>query len=430
MMENNESKIQSKNKKQGRGLPIPLAIIIMIAVLIIGIGGGYLLSKNSDIFKNDKTSTSNTENTNNENQSNETSKKQKEETTDDYKYDENGFIILENFSETSNFFGRWEAEDNSTEIIIGYENVFMMDHYTKASEVLGTCKIKNDKIEFASENGQKWNGQLMGQKDKDTFVLKVKIDGKDVIFNCTDNNSKLIEKNDNATRNNVKDTFSVTYEKREVENITVGVASYICTEEVPTITGIDSKVAKKMEDYLKQWYADVWADVDADVSSPYDIKEMLTSVNEYSNGQKYQIGFDQSYNVIFLNDKVVTFEHIFDGSLGGVGWGNKSGVTFDLSTGEVIKMENIVTSKEGYINACKKYVMEQLKADERFEYLNEDYEDIVNDTIERMGGYLTENGIVCLEIPKYGISTGAAGEFRYTIPYSLIKDYVDSEYVF
>ena len=49
---------------------------------------------------------------------------------------------------------------------------------------------------------------------------------------------------------------------------------------------------------------------------------MLTDVNENSNGQKHQIGFNQSYNVIFINDKVVTFEHIFDGGLGGVGWGS------------------------------------------------------------------------------------------------------------
>ena len=66
-MENNENNVQNQGKKQGKGISVPLVIIMLIVVLIIGIGGGYLLSKNDNLFnKNESQSNSNN---NNESQS-------------------------------------------------------------------------------------------------------------------------------------------------------------------------------------------------------------------------------------------------------------------------------------------------------------------------------------------------------------------------
>ena len=59
-MENNENNVQNQKKKQSKGLSAGLVIIMLIAVLIIGIGGGYLLSKNSNLFNKNETKPNNT----------------------------------------------------------------------------------------------------------------------------------------------------------------------------------------------------------------------------------------------------------------------------------------------------------------------------------------------------------------------------------
>lgn len=66
-MENNENNVQNQEKKQSKGLSVGLVIIMLIAVLIIGIGGGYLLSKNDNLFYKNETKSNNT-NDNNKNE--------------------------------------------------------------------------------------------------------------------------------------------------------------------------------------------------------------------------------------------------------------------------------------------------------------------------------------------------------------------------
>ena len=243
--------------------------------------------------------------------------------------------------------------------------------------------------------------------------------------------------NENVSNNtNLKDSFKVRYNTRGVRNITVGGASFVCNEDVPGISGISSSAAKRMEKYLTDWYARVWVDINDQAEDDY-VKEILNNMNEAAqenpNYTPYDIGFHQSYKVIYLTNKLVTFQYIFDGSLGGVGWGNTSGVTFDLETGDVIEIKNLVTSKQKYIEACKKYVYDELKKDSRYpevlEMHGDEYEGIINSAIEKLDGYLVEDGIVCVELPKYEIASGASGEFKFTVPYSLVKDYIDNKYL-
>ncbi len=236
-----------------------------------------------------------------------------------------------------------------------------------------------------------------------------------------------------TTNNNLKDSFKVTYETRGVRNITVGGASFVCNEDVPKISGISASAAEKMEKYLNNWYSEVWKDINEQTKDDY-IKELLTQMNE--NSGEYgpdDIGFHQSYKVIYLTNKLVTFQYIFEGGLGGVGWGNTSGVSFDLETGDVIEIEKLVTSKEKYIEACKQYAFESLKKDSRYDEVLEmhgkEYEGIINSTIEKLGGYFTEYGIACAEIPKYSIASGASGEFKFTVPYGLVIDYLNDKYI-
>lgn len=233
------------------------------------------------------------------------------------------------------------------------------------------------------------------------------------------------DSNDVSSNTNLKDSFKVKYNTRGVRNITVGGASFVCNEDVPEISGISSAAANKMEKYLTDWYARVWVDINEQTEDDY-IKELLSNMD-------YDIGFHQSYEVIYLTNKLVTFGYIFEGGLGGVSWGNTSGVSFDLETGDVIEIKNLVTSKDKYIEVCKKYVYDELKKDSRYNEVLEmhgsDYQSTINSEIEKLDGYFVEDGIVCVEIPKYAIASGASGEFKFTIPYNLVKDYIDGKYL-
>lgn len=81
-MENNENNVQNQEKKQSKGLSAGLVIIMLIAVLIIGIGGGYLLSKNDQLFNKNENQTNNTNTTKN-NTENEKNKSNNQESSKD-----------------------------------------------------------------------------------------------------------------------------------------------------------------------------------------------------------------------------------------------------------------------------------------------------------------------------------------------------------
>lgn len=282
-------------------------------------------------------------------------------------------------------------------------------------------------VEQSEEKSKDKNIDSNDQKDETSDNQKDEQKHDDKISSKTQNNTQ--------NNTNLKDSFKVSYETRGVRNITIGGASFVCNEDVPKISGISSSAAQKMEKYLADWYSRVWEDINKQTEDEY-IKEILTQMNEYSVNNDYgiqDIGFHQSYEVIYLTDKIVTFGYIFEGGLGGVSWGNTSGVSFDLETGDVIEIKNIVKSKEKYIEACKKYVYDELKKDSRYQEVLEmhgnDYQSIIDSAIEQLNGYFVKGGIVCVEIPKYEIASGASGQFDFKVPYSLVKDLVDSKYI-
>lgn len=92
-MENNENNVQNQEKKQKKGLPTPLVVIILIVVLIIGIVGGYLLSKNDNLFNKNETQSNN--NNNNESQS------QNNSNTDNSNKDDNEVVNVVSRENTS-----------------------------------------------------------------------------------------------------------------------------------------------------------------------------------------------------------------------------------------------------------------------------------------------------------------------------------------
>lgn len=250
-------------------------------------------------------------------------------------------------------------------------------------------------------------------------------------FNGTNNvnttNSTESSANPTTSQNGIK----IIYNTKVVKEMNEGNAKYICREQLPQIQGLDSTATRRIEESLKSWYSNEWKNIN-EQNSDASIKVILS--NQGKNYESYEIGFTQSFKASYVNDKIITFDYSLEGGIGGVSWGKASGITFDIKTGDVIEIKDVVKSKESYISECKKFVMEELKKDSRYQEVikmhGNDYESIVNSAIEKLNGYFTEKGIVCVEIPRYTIATGASGEFRYVIPYSNIKEYIKSEYDF
>ena len=213
--------------------------------------------------------------------------------------------------------------------------------------------------------------------------------------------------------------------------ISKGENRYICREQVPEITGLDENVANKIEENIKNKYIEVWTEINKQYKDE-DIKSILKDKDQYY--ESYEIGFKQSCKPIYLNNRIITFNCILEGGIGGISLATKTGITFDLKTGEAIKVEDIVLSKDEYIKACKEYVFKELENDSRYQEVlktgKENYELVINTAIEKIGGYFTSDGIVCVEIPKGSIAGIGSGEFRYTVPYNTIKKYISSEYDF
>lgn len=249
-------------------------------------------------------------------------------------------------------------------------------------------------------------------------------DGEETVNNTNNNNTS------NA---NLKDSFKIRFDTRGVRNITVEGASFVCNEDDPDISGISNSAAEKIEKKIVEIYAEVWKDINSQTEDDY-IKELLTQMNKNSGEYGPQdIGFLQSCEVIYLTDNLVTLLTSLQGGLGGVSWGRSTATSFDLETGEVIEIKNIISDKTKYIAACKNAVYKELKEDERYKLVLEmhgkDYEGIINSAIEKLDGYLAADGIVCAEIDRYAIADGASGEFKFTVPYSAIKDYVNMQYL-
>lgn len=94
-----------------------------------------------------------------------------------YGIDEIGYIILNDQDVKSNYFIKtWNSSVSDSQIAIYEDGTFVKDNYTASSEIKGTYKIDGVNIEFTTENGEKWNAQMV-MEQSGNYVLKGTIDG-------------------------------------------------------------------------------------------------------------------------------------------------------------------------------------------------------------------------------------------------------------
>lgn len=246
--------------------------------------------------------------------------------------------------------------------------------------------------------------------------------------NSLSNNNQVVNSTSGGTEKNGDDEkkIKVSYSENVVRKLNVGNANFVCKENIPHITGIDKQIAEKIEKHLTDMYGNEWTSIQQQTEDK-DILEILEVQNMNNSGD---IGFTQSCELIYENNQIATFKCSFEGGLGGVSWDKTSGISFDINTGEKINIKDIITNKDEYEKACFDYVIEQLKEDNRYKYLQDGYQSVVRENVQKFEGYFTKDGIVCVHIPRYEMANGGAGEFVYAIPYKTVKDYIDSKYVF
>ena len=229
-----------------------------------------------------------------------------------------------------------------------------------------------------------------------------------------------------TSNDQAKTKIKVSYSENVVRKLNVGSANFICKEYIPHITGIDDQISEKMEKHLTDIYANEWTSIQEQTKDK-DILDILEVQNMNNSGD---IGFTQSCELIYENSQVATFKCSFEGGLGGVSWDKTSGVSFNINTGEIINIKDIITDEDGFKEACYDYVIQELKEDNRYQYLQNGYQTIVKGNIGKLEGYFTKDGIVCVHIARYQMASGGAGEFVYAVPYSIVKDYINIKYAF
>lgn len=62
------------------------------------------------------------------------------------------------------FVDMWSSEVDATELAVNKDGTFVIDHFTKSSEVHGKYTISGTKIYFTNSDGIKWEGELLMQQ--------------------------------------------------------------------------------------------------------------------------------------------------------------------------------------------------------------------------------------------------------------------------
>lgn len=398
MSENNETKINEniENKqvqdkiKNNKGKKV----IVGIACVVVIAGVGFLVGANSSkIFKNqskDSQTNSNSNNSINIEQSNSD------------KQDNNNSNNQDNKKQ--------EYTQNELEQMA-------LDYYEKKTGYR-PGKVASELQQDGKLAIQLYDDMGGHNSTSDWYIIDTKTaQGTDILENQIDLKNK--------TFTITKDEISVKYNIQIVKKLKKENAKYFYKNFIPEISGINKTVATSIENQVKRIYDKTYKEILSNTEDDY-IMEIL---DENSKLENYNIGFNVIAEPEYINDKIVTFEYKFRGNLGGVSWDANSGYSFNIKTGEVLKLKDIITDGTKYTKIAKNSIMNALKTDSRYDTLNNGYEEVVDSTVkfdENKEVYLREDGVVLI-IPKDVIGSGADGEFEFVITYDELKDCIDLE---
>lgn len=398
MSENNETKINEniENKqvqdkiKNNKGKKV----IVRIACVVVIAGVGFLVGANSSkIFKNQSKDTQTNSNSNNS-------------------------INIEQSNSDKQDNNNSNNQDNKKQEYTQNELEQMaLDYYEKKTGYR-PGKVASELQQDGKLAIQLYDDMGGHNSTSDWYIIDTKTaQGTDILENQIDLKNK--------TFTITKDEISVKYNIQIVKKLKKENAKYFYKNFIPEISGINKTVATSIENQVKRIYDKTYKEILSNTEDDY-IMEIL---DENSKLENYNIGFNVIAEPEYINDKILTFEYKFRGNLGGVSWDANSGYSFNIKTGEVLKLKDIITDGTKYTKIAKNSIMNALKTDSRYDTLNNGYEEVVDSTVkfdENKEVYLREDGVVLI-IPKDVIGSGADGEFEFVITYDELKDCIDLE---
>ena len=77
------------------------------------------------------------------------------------------------------FVDMWSSEVDGTELAVNKDGTFVIDHFTKSSEVNGKYTISGTKIYFTNSDGTKWEGELLMQQAGNR-IIKINYENKSI----------------------------------------------------------------------------------------------------------------------------------------------------------------------------------------------------------------------------------------------------------
>ena len=398
MSENNETKINEniENKqvqdkiKNNKGKKV----IVRIACVVVIAGVGFLVGANSSkIFKNQSKDTQTNSNSN------------------------NSINIEQSNSDKQNNNNSNNQDNKKQEYTQNELEQMALDYYEKKTGYR-PGKVASELQQDGKLAIQLYDDMGGHNSTSDWYIIDTKTaQGTDILENQIDLKNK--------TFTITKDEISVKYNIQIVKKLKKENAKYFYKNFIPEISGINKTVATSIENQVKRIYDKTYKEILSNTEDDY-IMEIL---DENSKLENYNIGFNVIAEPEYINDKIVTFEYKFRGNLGGVSWDANSGYSFNIKTGEVLKLKDIITDGTKYTKIAKNSIMNALKTDSRYYTLNNGYEEVVDSTVkfdENKEVYLREDGVVLI-IPKDVIGSGADGEFEFVITYDELKDCIDLE---
>ena len=190
----------------------------------------------------------------------------------------------------------------------------------------------------------------------------------------------------------------------------------------PNKITIDEKIEEKIISYLKGIVEEKFIDVNNQA------QEQIYDYNSDKVDDSYEYGVIYSFSEMLVSYDVISFVLTTDGSMGGVAWNSKEYYNLSTNTGKILKLDDICLN----VSECKKimsdFFLKQLRNDERFNNLNDQYEEVIKDKLSGDSNWGYDSTGMHLMIAKYDISNGADGMFEYLLPKEEINGYLKDGY--
>ena len=233
--------------------------------------------------------------------------------------------------------------------------------------------------------------------------------------------NKQAKKDDNKTQEKTpkKETeLKVEYTTEKYEKSTDNKGLVISNSVTrPKSINRDSgdKIISTLDEYIDERWDSIVERTDKDIEN-YD--------PDFQFDAKYGIEYMTTH---YANKNVIQFTFTSSGSMGGVGWNEYYIYNFNLESGKLLELKDICVDVTECKTFMKDYFLKVLQRDERFNNLDENYEEDMEVIYDVSNFGFTKNGFELI-VPEYEISDGAAGAFIYTIPYDEFNKYLKEEY--